>query len=184
MKKLTSLTAILLSGMTFQASASNLMLDIGNDSINAELNSNKLSNNASFSVGALINENDDKLFSIKALVSGNIQKQQNITAGIGAKLYFADVGEENVQGLGLGGEFAYQLPDVPEIELTLHAYYAPSIALSDDLDYQIDTAARLSYKLIENGAVYLSYRHVKATHESKTNFTIDNGLNFGFQFFF
>ena len=180
MKKVTLIISGLLATASANSLANNLAIDIGNDSFAAELVSTGFSQNSKFSLGIISAENNQNVYSFKALVTGKVQSANNLSAAMGAKLYFIDTKRENAQGLALGGEVNYQLPSNKLIDFDIAAYIAPNPTLTDDFDYLTDITAKASYSVLPNGKVYISYRNIKAEHEDYNTVTINNGFNIGF----
>lgn len=188
MKKIMTLSSLLATSLCASAYANDLTIDIGNDVLKAEFTTEQVSENTQFAIAGLTTEDDTHLISLKGLVTGTLKQHKYISAALGAKVSFASldnaVVDENIQALALGGEVIFTVPDVPEVSLEVGIYYAPAITLSDDLDYLSDVNLRVSYKLIENGSVYVGYRNIKAAHDNGADYTIDSGAHVGFQFSF
>ncbi|MEY8213460.1 MAG: YfaZ family outer membrane protein [Colwellia sp.] len=183
MKKIALSIASLLTITTLNSHAANLAIDIGNDVFSVEAGSKNFSQSNEFSVGMLYAD-DLHLYSLKGLVTGVLEQNENFEAALGGKAYFMRFFDENIQGLALGGELKYKMPMNERFELQGSIYYAPSPTLTDDLDYLTDLTITASYKLLNNGAIYINYRNIQANHESGGDLKMDNGFNVGLEFLF
>lgn len=183
MKKIALSIASLLTIIALNSHAANLAIDIGKDAVSVELGSKSSSRDSEFSV-AMLHADDLHLYSFKGLVTGGLDQNENLKAALGGKAYIINFFNENIQGLALGGELNYKLPRNEKFELHGSVYYAPSPTLTDDLDYLTDLTIRASYKLLDNGAIYINYRNIQANQESGGDLKMDNGFNIGIDFTF
>ena len=183
MKKLALSIASLLAVSSLNSHATNVAIDVGNDVFSLEAGSKNFSRSSEFSV-AMIHADDLHLYSLKGLVTGVLEQNENLEAALGGKAYLINFHDENIQGLALGGEVNYKLPMNEKVEFHGSFYFAPSPLLTDDLDYLTDLTITASYQLLKNGAVYINYRNIQADHESAGDFTMDNGFNVGLKFSF
>ena len=183
MKKIALSMASLLAITTLNSHAASLAIDIGNDVFSVEAGSKNLAQDSQFAV-AMLHGDDLHLYSLKGLVTGVLDQNGNFEAALGAKAYFINYADENVQGLGLGGEVNYKLPMNERVQLNGAIYYAPSPLLTDDLDNLTDLTITVSYQLLKNGTVYVNYRNIQADHDYGRDWKIDNGFNLGLQFLF
>ncbi|MCU4677737.1 YfaZ family protein [Catenovulum sp. 2E275] len=188
MKHLKKSLAALLTAAALPASANFLTTDLSNDAFKIEIGSDRLVQDVQLSAAAIATDNDISIFSFTGMMAGPIQGQPNLVAGLGSKAYFIDIdngaADESVQALALGGSAKYTLPRNPAISFQGQFFYAPGILMSDDFDYQTDLSLRANYQLIQNGSVYVGYRYLKANADAGPNFTLDKGLNLGFEFKF
>ncbi|WAJ70021.1 YfaZ family outer membrane protein [Catenovulum adriaticum] len=178
-----SLTAAL-TALALPASANFLTADLSNDAFKIEIGSDRLVQDVQLSAAATGTDDDVSVFSFTGMMAGPIQGQPNLTAGLGGRLYLSDIYDENVQGFALGGQAIYRLPQNPAVSFQGQFFYTPDILMSDDFDYQTDLSLRANYQLLPNGSVYVGYRHLKANTENGPNFTLDKGINIGFEFKF
>lgn len=183
MKKIAVSIATLLTITSLNSHAASLAIDIGNDVFNVEASSKNISQDSEFSV-AMLHGDDLHLYSLKGLVTGVLDQNANVEAALGGKAYFINYSDENIQGLGLGGEVSYKLPINEKIKLHGAIYYAPSPLLTDDLDKLTDLTLTASYQLLKNGTVYVSYRNIQADHDSGFDLKMDSGFNLGLKFLF
>lgn len=182
--KTTALSiASLLAITTFNSHAAELAIDIGNDVFNVELSTKNFSQNSEVSL-ATLHADDLHLYSLKGLVTGVLDQNENLEVALGGKAYLISFFDENIQGVALGGELNYEVPMNQNIEINGSIYYAPSPLLTDDLDYLTELTITATYQLIDNGALYINYRRIQAEHESGGSFKMDNGFNIGLKFSF
>ncbi|WP_440903677.1 YfaZ family outer membrane protein [Catenovulum sp. SX2] len=179
---LTTLCASLL--VSHSVAANYLTADISNDAFKAEISSDKLVQNARITATGIATDDDANLFAVSAVVAGPVQEIENVTAGLGGKLYFNDVNDENMQAFALGGYAEYQVPNAKNVSLLAEFFYAPGITASDDIDYQTDLNLRVSYQLLPNGAFFAGYRRIQVNIENGRNVSLDKGLHLGFEFQF
>jgi len=183
MKKIAVSIASLLAITTLNSHATSLAIDIGNDVFSVEAGSKNLSQDSEFSV-AMLHADDLHLYSLKGLVTGVLDQNENLEVALGGKVYFINYFNENIQGLALGGEVSYKIPMHEKIQLHGSMYYVPSLLLTDDLDYLTDLTITASYQLLKNGTVYINYRNIQANHDSGFDLKMDNGFNIGLKFLF
>ncbi|EWH11557.1 YfaZ family protein [Catenovulum agarivorans DS-2] len=179
---LTTVCASLL--VSHSVAASYLTADISNDAFKAEISSDRLVQNAQVTATAIATDDDANLFALGAVVAGPVQEMPDVVAGLGGKIYFNDINDENMQAFALGGYAKYQIPSAKHISLTGEFYYAPGITASDDIDYQTDLNLRVSYQLLPNGAFFAGYRHIQVNIENGRNLSLDKGIHLGFEFQF
>lgn len=179
---LTTLCASLL--ISHSVSANYLTADISNDAFKAEISSDKLIQNAQITATGIATDDDANLFAISAVVAGPVQELPDVIAGLGGKVYFNDVNDDNMQAFALGGFAKYQIPSAKNVSLLAEFFYAPGITASDDIDYQTDLNLRVSYQLLPNGAFFAGYRHIQVNLENSADVTLDKGLHLGFEFQF
>jgi len=183
MKKLALTLASLLTVTTLNSYANDLAIDIGDDTFSIEFSSKSFSKDSEFSI-ATLHADDLHLYSVKGLVTGNLEQNRNFEAALGGKVYALSFQDDNIQGLALGGELNYKLPMNEKVEFNGSIYYAPSPTLSDDLDYLADLTLTASYKLLNNGAIYINYRKLQASDEFSNDLKMNSGFNIGLNFSF
>lgn len=181
MKKLSRIALGLLSIFPLHGYANNLAVDIGSDTFSAELSTNNVSKDATYTLGAISAEDNHKLYHFKAAVTGELESNTNVTASLGGKVYYADLASpsDNVTALSLGGDVQYTVPQNNKVKLGLSLYVAPEVTISGDFDLLTDFTMTASYQLLKNGAIYINYRNIKISHESGGNVYINDGVNVG-----
>ena len=137
--------------------------------------------NAQFSLGLLSNtDQNDWVASVGLLALGEKQTGDGRTeAGLGGKIYLADVGNKDVLALGLGGQFRV-FPTSGPIGFGGFLYYAPDIVTALDGEKFWEWGARIELEVIKRTAnAYLGYRKVRADLDNNTRVTVDSGIHLG-----
>ena len=182
MKKLTILACCSLL-TSLPTIANDVSVDFSDNVFNLDFISDRMIDDGEVGFGALIRDNDISLYSVKAMINGEVEQVQNLNAALGGKVYLAKFDSEYVQGFGLGGELDYQFPSNPKLKLEAAFYYSPSVTLSDDLDYMTDFTAKISYQLLKKAELFIGYRQIDL-HADNGNVEIDEGLHAGMKFTF
>ena len=86
MKKLALSIASLLAVSSLNSHATNVAIDVGNDVFSLEAGSKNFSQSSEFSV-AMIHADDLHLYSLKGLVTGVLEQNENLEAALGGKAY-------------------------------------------------------------------------------------------------
>ena len=181
MKKLSFLTLSILSVFPIHSYANTLAVDIGNDTFSAEFSKSNSAEDATFTIGAISAEDDHKLYHFKALVTGELESNENIKASLGGKVYYADLASpsDNLTALSLGGDIEYSLPQNDKVKFGLSLFVAPKVTISNDFDLLTDFTISASYEVLKNGSVYLNYRNLKVSHENGGSFHVNDSVNIG-----
>ncbi|MER2490963.1 YfaZ family outer membrane protein [Catenovulum sediminis] len=169
---------------SFSLSADQLTADLSNDAFKVEITSERLIPDVRLSLSGLGTDDDVNVFAATAVMAGPVQQYKEINAGLGARLYYADAYDNNMQAFALGGFAQYNIPTAKEVSLIGEFFYAPGITSSDDIDYQTDLNVRVNYQLLPNGAVYAGYRYLQTNIEDSRNLILDKGIHLGFEFSF
>ena len=113
------------------------------------------------------------------------QKYGDIQPRLGAKVFGLD-GEgkhTDIYGIALALGADFQL--APKLSFSLDAAYAPHIITGGDYDHYYDVAARFSYQLVQNGALYVGYQDMQAINDdNEHDYEISQGAVFGVKFLF
>lgn len=186
MNKLSRLALTLISIIPLHGYANNLAVDIGKDTFSAEFAKSNSSEDATFSLGAISAEGDHKVYHFKALVTGELESNENVKASLGGKVYYADLERpiDNLTALSLGGEIEYSLPQNDKVKFGLSLFVAPKVTISNDFDLLTDVTLTASYQVLSNGAVYLNYRNLKVNHEDGSNVHVNDSVNIGLRLTF
>ena len=181
MKKLSRLALTSISILPLHGYANNLAVDIGKDTFSAEFAKSNSSEDATFTIGAISAEDDHKVYHFKALVTGELDGNENIKASLGGKIYYVDLTRpiDNLTALSLGGEIEYSLPQNDKVKFGLSLFAAPKVTISNDFDLLTDFTITASYQVLNNGAVYLNYRNLKVSHENGGNVHVNDSVNIG-----
>jgi hypothetical protein len=175
------LAGALAAAFSGAVAADSIDVNLNNDSIQA-VYARKLPT-AEFSLGFLDNsDRHDWVASAGLLVFGDNRSAGTRTeVGVGGKIYYASVGNQNVYALGLGGQ-ARVFPNNGPIGIGGYVFYAPDIVTSGDGKQFWEAGARIEFEVVKNTAsVYLGYRKVRAELEVGGHVTVDSGGNVGLQ---
>lgn len=158
--------------------ANDLYLDVNQDAFFARFDGTHASNGLNISLSALFNDENGDVYSVGIFKTGDLSRNDSITAGLGAKLSYFNLDGDDVQALSLGGSLFYAIPQAPDITVGAELYYAPSITVSDDLDNTIDFNFRVNYQAFENGSIYAGYRLIELD-TGAGDFEVDDSLHIG-----
>jgi len=127
--------------------------------------------------GLLHHDDNGDAYYLSAFVADNVNKQNGILAGVGARYYFIDADEIDQDGtaLGLGGFVNWDIPGVPNLSLRGELYYAPDVLSFGEIETYADGSIRLQYRLIEQAWVHGGYRRSKVSPEEGRDTNIDEG---------
>ena len=171
--------AALAAGFSSAVSADSLDINLNDDSIQAIYATNWRT--AEFNAGLLSNsDQNDWVASIGLLALGEKQTgETRIEGGLGGKIYLADVANQDVLALGLGGQFR-TFPNNGPIGLSGFLYYAPDIVTAMDGEKFWEWGARAEFEVVKKTAnIYIGYRKVRADLDNGQNVTVDSGLHAG-----
>lgn len=177
--RLRIILAALAAGFSSAVSADSLDINLNDDSIQAIYATNWRA--AEFNVGLLSNtDQNDWVTSIGLLALGEQQTgNTRIEGGLGGKIYLADVANEDVLALGLGGQFR-TFPNNGPIGISGFLYYAPDIVTALDGKKFWEWGVRAEFEMIKKTAnIYIGYRKVRADLDDGRDITVDSGLHAG-----
>lgn len=161
------------------ATASQVDLDINDETVHIAIASQPSRKNLNLSASILHHEDDGDVYAIGAFVQSPINNRQDLHGALGGRLYYMDADGPDGYGLGLGGEIGFKIPQITDLSLHAELYYAPKVLTFNDVDRFIDTSIRLKYRVLEQGSIYVGYRkqEVDIEHGDKTD--IDKGAHIG-----
>jgi hypothetical protein len=171
--------AALAAGFSSAVAADSIDINLNDDSIQAIYASNWRT--AEFNVGLLTNtDQDDWAASLGLLTLGETQTgSSRIEGGLGGKIYFADVADQDVLALGLGGQFR-TFPNNGPIGFGGYLYYAPNVVTAMDGERFWEAGARVEFEMVKKTAnIYLGYRKMRADLDNGQDVTVDSGLHAG-----
>ena len=179
--RFTSLVGIVGLCCSSAAFSSSLIVDANGDSFGATLEAAQRENRFNVSAGFLTTEDKGNLFNLGMFTTGKLNGVDNIYGGLGVRLYYADLeNAEDTESLALGGFLDIGLP-IPELSVTTHLFYAPSITTTRNYESLIDFSARVNYKVFENAEVFVGLRDIEVADENSNDLTINDGLFVGFE---
>lgn len=171
--------AALAAGFSGAVAADSIDINLNDDSIQAIYASNWRT--AEFNVGLLTNtDTDDWAASMGLLASGERQSgASRVEGGLGGKIYLADVANQDVLALGLGGQFR-TFPNNGPFGFGGYLYYAPNVVTGMDGERFWEAGARVEFEAVKKTAnVYLGYRKMRADLDDGRNVTVDSGFHAG-----
>ncbi len=163
------------------AQAHTLELAINRDAVALDFTSQIPKSALNVGGGLLHHDDNGDAFYASAFVADNVNKQNGILAGVGARYYFVDADEIDQDGtaLALGGFLDWDIPGVPNLSLRGDLYYAPDVLSFGEIETYVDGSIRLQYRLIEQAWIHGGYRRAKASPEEGHDVNIDEGGFFG-----
>lgn len=179
--------ALLASTMTVcAAQAHTFDLAINQDAVGVDFTTQIPKSELNVGGGLLHHEDNGDAFYGSVFVADNVNKQNGILAGVGARYYFIDADEINQDGtaLGLGGFINWDVPGVPNLSLRGDLYYAPDVLSFGEIETYADVSARVQYRLIEQAWVHAGYRRAKVSPEEGRDTNIDEGGFLGLMVWF
>lgn len=164
------------------AHADSFSADINNDAFKFEYKATNTSSNLDLNASALVHDDDGEIYAVGAQVEGRSLQQSNIEGALGGKLYYIDLeGDADGSAIGLGGFLKISIEQVPALSIQLEAYYSPRVLSFHDIEHHTDFAAKVLYRVLHNGSVYLGYRKANVDIEDAGDGDVDEGLHIGMQ---
>jgi len=171
--------AAVMTGLSTAVSANSLDINLNNETIQATYATNWRAAEMNF---GFLNNTDQKDWaaSVGLLSSGERQTgSTRIEGGLGGKLYWADVADQDVLALGLGGEFR-SFPNNGPIGISGYLYFAPDVVTSMDGKKFLEWGARVEFEMVKKTAnIYLGYRKMRADLKDGRDVTLDSGGHVG-----
>lgn len=182
--RLRIILAALAAGISGAVSADSIDINLNNDSIQAIYATNWRA--AESNAGLLTNtDQHDWAAHIGLLALGERQTgNTRIEGGLGGRLYLADVANQDVLALGLGGAVR-SFPNNGPIGLAGYLYYAPDIVTAMDGEKFWEWGARVEFEMVKKTAnIYLGYRKMRAELDDGRDINVDSGLHAGIKITF
>lgn len=187
-KALCLIFAFIFFSSTLRAQAKSVDVDLSDDSVwfqyNQMLIGEKFSN-AELSGSFMYNTSDSRLFTV------GLEMVEEVTfmttwfdVGVGGKLFFGNVDDNDFLNLGLGGRLRYVIPKIKQVSIGANAYYAPEIVSFFDSKGLWKVGFQINYNILEQSSVYFGYRAIKTDLNKKKDVTIDKGVYLGLQISF
>ena len=159
--------------------ADSIDINLNDDSIQAIYTSNWRA--AEFNMGLLNNSDQNDWVASVGLLAMGAQQSGNtrIEGGLGGKIYYADVADDNVLALGLGGEFR-TFPGNGPFGIGGYLYFAPKVVTALDGERFWAAAARVEFEVVRNTAnLYLGDRKVRVKLEDHGRVPVESGRHAG-----
>lgn len=178
-KALVAALGMMATGM---AQADTFSADINDDAFKFEYKATNTSSNLDFNASALVHDDDGEIYAVGAQVEGRSLQQSNIEGSLGGKLYYIDLeGDADGTAIGLGGMVKIGIPRVQGLNLQFEAYYAPQVLSFNDIEHNTDVSAKVKYRVLDNGSVYLGYRKANVDIEDVGDGDLDEGFHIGME---
>jgi hypothetical protein len=180
MRKLLCVLSLLTAASATQAA--DVKLALSNKVIAADYTSPQIGQGLEFTLGGLHHTDNGNLFTSGIQVSQQVNN--SLTVGLGGKLFFVQNDVKNASALALGGQFDVALPNLPQVHVGAHGWFAPRVTSFNDSKNLQDVGAFISYRVLSNAEVFASYRRVRIDYENRDSATLQNGALFGMKLFF
>lgn len=176
---IAALSTLVYSG---QVAADILAADLNDKSVKVHYVGTNTGSNLDFEGGFLYHKDDGYLMNVGARVGGQAVGGAPISGAMGGRLYYVNPeGPVNGSAFGVGGSAAFEIPQISGLELAAELYYAPSVLAFGKLDSLLDATLRIKYQVIENGSIYLGFRHVTIDTDKYGEGDLDEGVHFGME---
>ena len=174
-KKKLAFAAALLATTSVQAHT--LDLSINQDAVGLDFTTQIPKSELNVGGGLLHHKDNGDAYYASAFVADNVNKQNGILAGIGARYYFINADEIDQDGtaLGIGGFINWDIPTVTNLSVRGEVYYAPDVLTFGEIKTYADATVRAQYRLIEQAWVHAGYRRAKVSPEEGRDMNIDEG---------
>jgi|GEM_PF-2989205 len=177
--------ACFLVALSLPASAHTVDINVGSDTVEAYY-SNIVGTSAEWSVGGLYNRDlHDDLIAGSLLAVGELGSDKlRSEIGVGGKLYYATLGNDDLVGVGLGGQWRVY-PGKGPLGFSVYGFYVPEVLTAKDGKNLWEAGARVEFEIIERTAnVYLGYRKVRVEMDSGQHDDLSNSVMAGMRFTF
>lgn len=167
------------------ASAHTVDLNVGSDTVEGYY-SNTLGTSAEWSVGGLYNRDlKDNLIAGSLLAVGELGSDTlRSEIGVGGKLYYATLGNDDLMGIGLGGQWRVY-PGKGPLGFSVYGFYVPEVLTGMDGKNLWELGARVEFEIIERTAnIYLGYRQIRVEMENGRRDDLSDSIMGGMRFTF
>lgn len=182
MKRLpkTCLFFALASSTTALTHAASLNVDINNDALRAQYNFSRQDAGLGLSAAAMVTDDNGEIFSFSARTQGQLTNKRFIRGGFGGRLYHGSPENlDSFQALAIGGFLDVTIPQFTDVTVGVDLHYAPSIAITDDLDNLKELTFKVSYQLFDNANVYAGLRFLEI-EQGDFDYEFDDNAHIGF----
>lgn len=184
-----SLITAALLGISAAAGAQSIELNLNDES--AELRYFSAMGQQGFGQGEwdmgliYMEEDNDTLFSGGVQVVGPAGAGlPGTTVGVGVRGYLSAGTDEDIAGLGVGGQLAYTPPAFDRLSFGVQAIYAPDILTFMDADHLFEVNARVGYAVLPTALVYAGYRKIETEFDEAGDVSLIEGGHIGVKFSF
>ena len=103
---------------------------------------------------------------------------------VGLKAVGLLIDDQNSAAMALGGSFKAALPLIDQLYWGAHAWYAPSVVSFNRIKNFRDAGAQLSYRLLNNAALFVAYREVQVRDDNGWDREVFKGTQTGIELTF
>lgn len=167
------------ASMVATAQAATIDLNINNDTVRAEYDARLPQNRLSLSVGGLYHEKNTATTTLAMVGLHTQEDTATYSVGVGGKGYWLNSKGVSGLALGLGAQGSLSIPQIPQVRVGGHFYYAPRVISFGDVDGISDLEVRGYYQLLKDADVYLGYRKLGVDVGSSSG-DLESGFNVGF----
>jgi hypothetical protein len=132
--------------------------------------------------GVFFNEARDLVATVSALSRiGTNDGTRRLVVSTGLRVYGAwlNVEDEDVLGVGLGGELRYYLDTARDMSVSLAGFYAPDIITFGEADNLTEASLRIETRLQNGTTLFLGYRAFEI--DLPVDRELDDNLHVGFR---
>jgi len=133
--------------------------------------------------GIFYNEQRDLIGIADGLIEvGEVRPAQRLVFSVGPRMYgaFLNQEDEDIFGIGVGGQARYFFNRSQTMSVTLSYYYAPDILTFGAADNVNDVALRLQAQLRDGTDVYVGYRELELDVRGGDR-EVDDNVHLGFR---
>lgn len=122
------------------------------------------------------NEAEDFLGQISLIQSSPPSEQSPLTLGVGVKAYLGQVDftDENIGGLGIGGEIRYTFPGAMPMAVYLNGYIAPDITSFSDTEEIREYTLGFQIEISTQTVAFVGVRNIEVDTTSLTERELDD----------
>lgn len=189
MFKKIAISSILIGSLTYVMGSADININDNTLQVGVEYNLNNsynLSQNSNylFTANYLRSENNavgntQTLTSVGVKIVNPYVDDYGFSLGLGVKGLVADNSEKTFVAAPLGIFASYMINDRFHIDGEID--YAPKVLSFSDGDSYKEWNAKVNYKVIDNGYVYVGGRSIKTSYTDGYEFSYDKTLFFGFK---
>jgi hypothetical protein len=180
MQKTISLLGLCLAATAVQAA--DLSIALSDKMVSLDYVGPTQNGSLQMNMGGLHHSDNGDMASLGVQVSQSVNPQVQASVGFKGVGLFND--RKNSAVIALGGSVNAALPMVPKLYLGAHAWFAPSVVSFNQVKNFRDVGAQLSYRLLDNAALFVGYRHVQVNYDNSVNLKLFKGAQAGLQLTF
>ena len=184
------IAVILASTFALSAHGASLDINVGDEAAQVQYEQAlpvQGANEVSWNARYMYNDDQGEVAGAGVHVAGDAGATQlQVTAGVGAELYWIDADESNedASALGLGGWVRAVPPEYNRLSFELRGHYAPKVLSFQDADGYYGVEARAGYDILRQAHAYVGYRRMRVSFEDVSGETLDSGFHVGLKMAF